>query len=41
MSSVGSEDNNRGKVAFEGSVEVGEALNIKHMNFIDKKNSWD
>ena len=41
MPSVSSKDDDGGKVALKGSVEVGEALNIKHMNFIDEEDSWN
>jgi hypothetical protein len=40
VTTVGSEDHNRGKVAFKSSVKVGEALNIEHMDLIDEEDSW-
>ena len=37
--SVGSQDNDRGEVTFEGSIHVGEALNVEHVDFINKQNT--
>lgn len=35
--SVGSHDDNWSLIAFKSSVKIGEALDIKHVNFVDKE----
>lgn len=37
--SVGGHDDNRSSFAFKGSVQEGEAFNIKHMDFINKQDT--
>ena len=39
--SVGGQNDDRSEIAFKGSVQVGEALNIEHVDLIDEKNTWD
>lgn len=34
------ENHDGGQVAFEGSVQVGEALNVEHVNLIDEEDAW-
>jgi len=38
-SAVGGEDYDRGQVRLKSSVEIGETLNVKHVNLIDEQNS--
>lgn len=40
VSSVGGEYNDRTDGGFESAVKVSEALNIKHVNFINEKHTW-
>jgi hypothetical protein len=39
MASVGSKNNDGGKVAFKGSVKISETFNIEHVDLIDKENA--
>jgi hypothetical protein len=41
MASVGSKNNDGGKVAFKGSVKISETFNIEHVDLIDKENTRD
>ena len=38
-SSVGCHDHNGGLVAFQRSIQEGEALDVQHVNFVDEKNT--
>ena len=38
---VGREDDDRGKRGFEGAVEVGEALDIEHVHLVHKQHARD
>ena len=40
MASVSCEDDDGSKVALKGSVKVGKALNIKHVDLINEEDSW-
>ena len=40
VTSVGGKNNDGGKVAFKGSVEVGETFDIEHMDLIDEEHTW-
>ena len=37
--SIGSKDDNRRQAAFQGSVEVGEALDVQHVHLINKQHA--
>ena len=41
MTSVCSKDDNGCQIAFKGSIEVCEALDIEHMDLIDEEDTWD
>lgn len=40
-SSVGSKDDNWGKVGLKSSVKISEALDIKHVHLINEKDTWN
>jgi len=40
-SSVRCHDDDRSLVTFKCSVQEGEALDVKHVNLINEKNTWD
>jgi len=39
--SVGGQDDDRSEIALKGSVQVGEALNIEHVDLIDEQDTWN
>jgi hypothetical protein len=38
--SVGGEDDDWSEIGLKGSIEVSEALNIKHVHLIDEEDTW-
>jgi len=39
--SVGSQNDDRSEIAFKGSIQVGEALNIEHVDLINEQDTWN
>ena len=38
---VGSEHDDRSQVALQCSIEVGEALDVKHVHLVNEQHTWD